>query len=151
MPAVCSDATDVARHFPPRSFDLVTAFHLIEHLPDLQGLLRSVRTLLKPGGWFAGTVPLVDSLQVRRFGARWAGASEAPRHVTIPSREGIDRLFETAGFERPSIRPDSLLNCAGVAVLSALPRIGSRHATDNRWWLKLSAPAIGLVTARKPL
>ncbi len=39
------------------NFDLLTAFQVVEHLPDPVGLLRNYMSLLRPGGLLAITVP----------------------------------------------------------------------------------------------
>ncbi len=121
IPGVCADANNLDQVFPPESFDVVTAYHLIEHVLDVNGLLRKCWTLLKPGGWLAVAAPLCDSVQAARLKSRWQGAAEAPRHVTIPSREGLQKALQAGGFAEISVAPDSLLNCAGVLVLSLLP------------------------------
>jgi SAM-dependent methyltransferase len=132
IPAVCADANNLDQFFAKESFDVVTAFHLIEHVPDVSRLLRNCHALLKPGGWLAAAAPLCDSLQAAWFKQRWSGATETPRHVSLPSREGLRRACMSAGFREISIVPDSLLNCAGVLALSLFPRSTTSAAYGNR-------------------
>ena len=61
--AVCTDVDGLQGHFAAASFDVITAFHVVEHVPDVLALFRSCWTLLKPGGHFAGAVPLLDCIQ----------------------------------------------------------------------------------------
>lgn len=53
-------ATD--RPFPEGSFDVITAFDVIEHVPDLVGVAGAVTAMLRPGGVFAFVVPVYDGL-----------------------------------------------------------------------------------------
>ncbi len=46
----------------PGTFDLVTLFHVLEHMADPIGFLRNIRTLLAPGGIFVCEVPNVNEL-----------------------------------------------------------------------------------------
>lgn len=48
-------ATDLS--FEPGSFDLITAFEIIEHLPDWRALLSTAHRLLAPGGLFIVSTP----------------------------------------------------------------------------------------------
>jgi SAM-dependent methyltransferase len=175
IPAVCADANNLDQLFEKESFDIVTAYHVIEHLLDASGLLRRCYALLKPGGWLAVAAPLCDSVQAACFKSRWQGATEAPRHVSIPSREGLRQAFRTVGFSEISIVPDSLLNCAGILTLSLLPHsttpVAYRQRRAGAMFVRLLAglttllaipcclienylfrrPACGVVFARKPL
>jgi SAM-dependent methyltransferase len=121
IPAVCGDVSELDRHFELGSFDVVTAFHLVEHVPEPAALIADVKRYLKPGGWFVAAVPLIDSIQAKLFGRRWVGVSEAPRHLSIPSQAGLARVCRELGFGRVFWRPDSLFNCAGIASLSFIP------------------------------
>ncbi len=172
--AVCTDVEGLTRHFSEGSFDLVTAFCVLEHVPDVAAVLRSCRQLLKPGGWFVGTVPLIDSFQAWLFGRRWIDVTEAPRHLSLPSREGLAVVCRRAGFESVAVRPDSTWTCAGLAALSMFPGASTTHLYGGGklrglatrllaglasvlaipWTLAenylLHRPARGMVFARKP-
>jgi SAM-dependent methyltransferase len=52
---VCASATGLP--FPDHSFDLVTAFEVIEHLADWEKLLAEAERLLAPGGQFIVSTP----------------------------------------------------------------------------------------------
>ena len=52
--------------FADASFDFVVASEVLEHLTDMQRTagLREIRRVLKPGGWFLGTVPYNEDLRL---------------------------------------------------------------------------------------
>lgn len=70
---------------PAHGFDLITAFHVIEHLPDPLGALRNMLGWLAPGGLMIVEVP-----NTRAAGA---GASSAAtgRDSTIPATSSTSR------------------------------------------------------------
>jgi SAM-dependent methyltransferase len=125
--ATCGDLGKLDELYPGDSFDVVTAFQVIEHVHDARALLGRCLRVLRPGGWFMATVPMGDSLQANWLGARWCGVSEAPRHLNLPSHEGLQRACGLLGFGRVEIRSDSLLNCAGLVGLSLLPDASTTH------------------------
>lgn len=53
------------------SFDFVTAFDVLEHLPRIEQDVALVRSLLKPDGLFFASVPNVASRIARIMGKRW--------------------------------------------------------------------------------
>jgi SAM-dependent methyltransferase len=143
IPAEVADVSEIGKFHPPGSFDLVTAFFLIEHIPDVRGAFAAVFELLKPGGWVAAAVPFRDAPQAGWFGANWINATEAPRHLSLPTRAGMTAVCKAVGFERVEIVPDSVLNCAGQVASSALPGASLTHAYGKGGLLPFARRAVG--------
>lgn len=78
-------------------WDVVMLNHSLEHMPDPFEALRRVRELLAPGGVGVVRVPVAGSAAWDRYGANWVQL-DAPRHLTIPSREGMVKLAARAGL-----------------------------------------------------
>jgi SAM-dependent methyltransferase len=109
-------------------YDAVLLFYVVEHVPDPAALLRQAFAVLRPGGSVVIAVPVIDSTQARVFGARWSQVTEAPRHVTLPSRAGLGRLLRVAGFGDVRETAMPLLDNAGVIVMSVLPGAATPQA-----------------------
>jgi SAM-dependent methyltransferase len=56
---------------PERSYDVVSAFHVLEHLPDSRAFLRSLARWARPGGAVVVEVPNWRGVPRRRLGADW--------------------------------------------------------------------------------
>lgn len=106
---------------PPGTFDLITFYHVVEHLPEPVKTLQAAGQLLRPGGWVVVLGPVITGWQSRWLGARWIGFTEAPRHITVPSPEGIRRLLASAGLYLKAQASGSPLDEAGIFALSLLP------------------------------
>jgi SAM-dependent methyltransferase len=175
VPAVCTDMAGLPKAFESGTFDLLTAFQVIEHVPDANEMIASCFELLKPGGWIVITTPMVDSMQSQFFGRRWAAATEAPRHLSLPTKKGVRIALERRGFTDVNASYDSAWMAAGHFGLSAVPGAattlfyeqGKVKALFNRgmgaaaallsmpWcWLEnvvWRRPALGMIFARKPV
>jgi SAM-dependent methyltransferase len=145
IPGVCTDIAGLASAYEPASFDVITAFYVLEHVLSVEQALRQCLTLLKPGGWFAGAVPLIDSLQAQLLGAWNVNVREAPRHISIPTRGAIRGLAASVGFEAESIEliPDPVLSCAGSASMSLVPASSTTNVYGSRKLLALVARIAG--------
>jgi 2-polyprenyl-3-methyl-5-hydroxy-6-metoxy-1,4-benzoquinol methylase/ribosomal protein S27E len=99
-------------HFPPASFDLVLASHLIEHLNDPAAFVTEVRRVLSPGGYFLVTTPNIAGFQARLFHGRWRSAIFD--HLYLFSIKTLSRLLRERGFEIQRVRTWGGL-AAGVA------------------------------------
>lgn len=85
------------RRFHDGQFDVVTLWHVLEHVPDPRATLRKIRQVLRPDGWVLIGVPNLDSWQARWFGARWLHLNP-PYHLSQFTVETLRRLLETEAF-----------------------------------------------------
>lgn len=85
------------RGFTKGSFDLVTLWDVIEHVPDPQAMLRSVRALLKPTGRLLLETQNVGSRWARLLGRRWHHYKHE-EHLFHFDLATIARLLEQCGF-----------------------------------------------------
>src|SRR5207244_8297664 len=90
-------------HFPAESFDVVTLFHVMEHVTNPRLVLAQVSRVLKPNGVAILQVPNIESWQFKIFGARWYGL-DIPRHVIDYSRNSMLKLLADSGFVVNRIR-----------------------------------------------
>jgi SAM-dependent methyltransferase len=82
--------------FPSESFDVITCFHVFEHVYKPKEVLEKVYNWLKPGGIFYAEMPNIDSFDARI--CRSYGHLELPRHLYHFSPTSLRRLFAAAGF-----------------------------------------------------
>ncbi len=143
IPAECADVSTMNQIHPPGSFDLITTFFLIEHIPDVRAAIAGMFDLLRPGGWLAAAVPFIDAVQARVFGSRWINVTEAPRHLSLPTQAGMIAACRAAGFGRVVIVPDSALNCAGQVASSLVTGATLTHTYGQSRLRPLIARAIG--------
>lgn len=83
---------------PPESFDALTLWDVIEHVPDASAALDRCKALLKPGGAIAINTPDGESGFARLMGRRWH-ALVPPEHVFIFNRRALERMLKDRGFD----------------------------------------------------
>jgi SAM-dependent methyltransferase len=110
---------DAARlPFGDESFDIVTAFDLIEHLPDDRALVREIHRVLKPGGFMMATVPAHPLL--------WTGHDVSLHHHRRYQRRTFEILFDPPAWE--TVRMSALFSL--IFPPAALIRL-ARHVLSN--------------------
>jgi SAM-dependent methyltransferase len=82
---------------PENTFDVVTMWHVLEHLPEPVEALRTIVKSLRPGGTVLFGVPNIESVEAKLFGRRWFSL-DAPRHLGHFSPETARRAVEAAGL-----------------------------------------------------
>ena len=82
---------------PKQTYDLVTMWHVLEHVPSPMATLKAVREILKADGRLSLVCPMGDSLTARCFGGAWYG-TDLPRHLTHFTRKTLERHLEAAGY-----------------------------------------------------
>jgi SAM-dependent methyltransferase len=82
--------------FAPGRFDVVTAFHVLEHVSDPVAAARRMLDWLAPGGLLIVEVPNAGGLGARLFADAWAGL-ELPRHLSHFTPATLEAVIEKAG------------------------------------------------------
>ncbi|MDX6646082.1 MAG: hypothetical protein QOK40_1809 [Miltoncostaeaceae bacterium] len=78
--------------------DAVLAWHVLEHVPDIDRTLADAIAILRPGGVLVAAVPNPGGAEARAFGGRWHGWEPA-RHRWHLTRGALARALAAAGFE----------------------------------------------------
>jgi len=85
-----------------RRFDAIVMNHVIEHILDLVGFLRTCLAMLRPGGTLICVTPYASSWGHRAFGIHWM-ALEPPRHVTMFAPSTLRTAATMAGHQYPDV------------------------------------------------
>jgi len=85
----CNQTQDL----PDHSFDVITMWHVLEHVPDTEQQIKELKRLLKPTGNILIAVPNFNSFDAKHYGKFWA-AYDVPRHLFHFSKTAIQKLFE---------------------------------------------------------
>jgi 2-polyprenyl-3-methyl-5-hydroxy-6-metoxy-1,4-benzoquinol methylase len=86
------------------SVDVVTMWHVLEHVPDVNAQIKELKRLLKPAGTIVIAVPNFNSYDANYYGKFWA-AYDVPRHLWHFSRLSIEKLFEREKLQLLETRP----------------------------------------------
>ena len=97
------DAPLDPERFPPRSFDVVTSFEVLEHMVDPREEMRAAAGVLRGGGLLYLTTPNFSSLTRRLLGPRYSVIAY-PEHLGYFRPATLDRLLQGAGLERVHLR-----------------------------------------------
>lgn len=109
----------------PGSYDVITLWHVLEHVHDLRAYADHFRGLLKPGGTLIIAVPNYTSLDAAHYGSAWA-AYDVPRHLYHFSPQSMEALLKPTGLSVVRLKPmwfDSFY----VSMLSERYRHGKDH------------------------
>merc|ERR1711974_93003 len=77
--------------FEKHSFDVITLWHVLEHLPNLEDHIEIFESLLKPNGRLIIAVPNYKSFDAQHYKNYWA-AFDVPRHLWHFSQNAISKL-----------------------------------------------------------
>ncbi|MGD8512925.1 MAG: class I SAM-dependent methyltransferase, partial [Deltaproteobacteria bacterium] len=99
--------------FEDNAFDLVSARHVIEHMPDPGDFVAEIVRILKKGGRLVIRTPNSQALGRQWFGKYWY-ANEVPRHLVLFNPGSLRMLTERHGLrlitEKLFTSPKIILN-----------------------------------------
>jgi SAM-dependent methyltransferase len=144
--------------FPAASFDLVTFWHVLEHLEDPKLALIEARRILKTDGRLMVAVPNIESLQAWLFGDVWLHL-DVPRHRWHFSPRTLAAVADRCGLRIESTRHFSLEYGPFAIVQGVATKVGLGHylfthlvrdalgqlVRDVRFWAHVPLIAISAV------
>jgi 2-polyprenyl-3-methyl-5-hydroxy-6-metoxy-1,4-benzoquinol methylase len=86
------------------SFDVITMWHVLEHVPDLEIQILELKRLLKPNGTLIVAVPNFKSFDANYYGKYWA-AYDVPIHFWHFSKTAIKQLFSNHNIALIDVLP----------------------------------------------
>lgn len=144
--------------FPAASFDLVTFWHVLEHLEDPKRALIEARRLLKAGGRLVVALPNIESLQAWLFGDVWLHL-DVPRHRWHFSPRTLAAVADRCGLRVERTSHFSLEYGPFAIVQGVATKIGLGHylfahlvrdalaqlVRDIRFWTHVPLVAVSAV------
>lgn len=107
------------------TYDVVTLFHVLEHLDDPAETLRWIRAKLNSGGALIIAVPNYESPDAKHYGRFWA-AWDVPIHYWHFSKSSVTELAKSTGWFVSEVRP-MRLDAFYVSLLSESYKFGSKN------------------------
>ncbi|MCG2725693.1 MAG: class I SAM-dependent methyltransferase [Elusimicrobia bacterium] len=84
--------------FPDNFFDVITLWHVLEHLTNPKDTLRKINKLLKDGGILIVESPDFSSIQSKFFKDKWFSL-DLPRHIHQFSPKTVKKICNSASLE----------------------------------------------------
>lgn len=89
---------------PSPMFDVITLWHVLEHVYDVRHTLHELHRRAVPGALLVIAVPDRESWDAQHYRADWA-AYDVPRHLSHFRRQDLKRFLEESGFVLLNMRP----------------------------------------------
>ena len=86
------------------SFEVISMWHVLEHVPNLENQIKELKRLLKPNGTLLIAVPNFKSFDAKHYGKFWA-AYDVPIHFWHFSKTAIKMLFEQEEMQLVKVLP----------------------------------------------
>ena len=112
--------------FEPGTFDLITLWHVLEHVRDPRGDIARAVELLRPGGVLVLAQPNFDSLQAKLGRHVWFHL-DVPRHLYHFSPRTLSALVTRCGLQPIKTSQWSIEQNPYGLLQSALSRAGAGH------------------------
>lgn len=116
---------------PSHSKDVITMWHVLEHVPDVRKQITELKRILKDDGVLFIAVPNYNSHDAQYYGEYWA-AYDVPRHLWHFSKTAIKKLFAEQDIELLDVVPmkfDSFY----VSLLSEKYKTGKMKFISGFW------------------
>jgi 2-polyprenyl-3-methyl-5-hydroxy-6-metoxy-1,4-benzoquinol methylase len=89
---------------PDKSIDVITMWHVLEHVPNVEDQFAQLKRIVKPKGFIVIAVPNFNSFDAKHYKDFWA-AFDVPRHLWHFSKTSIEKLAANFDLKLISIKP----------------------------------------------
>lgn len=114
-----------------QQFDVITMWHVLEHVPDVAHQIKQLKRLLKPEGTLIIAVPNYKSYDAQHYGKFWA-AYDVPRHLWHFSKVSIEKLVSRENMKLVKILP-MVFDSFYVSLLSEKYKNGKMNFIKAFW------------------
>ena len=90
-------SSEEQENLPDSSFDIITMWHVLEHVDDIRWQIQQLHRLCKPGGRIIIALPNYKSYDGQYYKAEWA-AYDVPRHLNHFNKETLIKILEESGL-----------------------------------------------------
>lgn len=118
-------------NLPEKKFEVITLWHVLEHVYDLKKYIATFKKLLADNGRLFIAVPNYTSYDAMSYGPNWAGY-DVPRHLYHFTPQTMQWLMKESGLKIIDIKPmwfDSFY----VSLLSSKYKNGSTNWVGAVW------------------
>ena len=92
------------KNIPDNSFDIVTMWHVLEHVDDLKSEIYHLERILKNNGKLIIALPNYKSFDAQYYKDKWA-AYDVPRHLNHFSQTSIRNIFKENKLQLIDTKP----------------------------------------------
>ena len=92
------------QNIPDNSFDIITMWHVLEHVADLKTEIHHLQRILKKDGRLVLALPNYKSYDAEYYKDKWA-AYDVPRHLSHFSQTSIKNIFKETTLQLVDIKP----------------------------------------------
>jgi 2-polyprenyl-3-methyl-5-hydroxy-6-metoxy-1,4-benzoquinol methylase len=117
--------------FQAEKFNVITLWHVLEHLPNLEEQIQIFKKLLKPNGTLIIAVPNYKSYDANYYKEFWA-AYDVPRHLWHFDRTSISKLVSKASMQVVKTKP-MYFDAFYVSLLSEKYKKGNMNFFKGFW------------------
>ena len=87
-----------SKNMDDASFDVITLWHVLEHVDDLKSQISELYRLLKPNGRLIIALPNYQSFDSQYYKDKWA-AWDVPRHLNHFSKDTLCSILTESNFQ----------------------------------------------------
>ena len=130
MNILLNDTSDLLQ-LPADNFDVVTLWHVLEHVHAVHEYIERVKAVLKKNGKLIIAVPNYTAADAKKYGEYWA-AYDVPRHLYHFSPGSMQALLKKHGLQLISTHPQ-WFDSFYVSLLSEQYKTGKQQMVSGAW------------------